>query len=391
MMAWGFVLWSSLTAQSLSPSVPQFEGTLEEMLAYAKKTNQYVYLDFYTDWCRPCKMMDYSTFLDTSLIRFFKNRVLLKKINSEKDTLTPKVYQAFSYPDCILLNPNGEKVWKFPGYMDAEFLLYHFKKVMRYSPEKETYLQNPQSASAFISYLKSIEPYQDSVLKEIDIHFNRISPEKRILPAYHSLYFQYLKNIQNPHVVYLMKHLHMQPYLSPELTSYVLSLLQLEKKEALRTLDKTQWNTYLEWYVLTMPSLAPEPLPYPIEYYKTQENWDFYYKKRDKIALKAEIEPFLEKYHAKDAKMYALNAIRLMESFSEPEMLKIAERLIDKAFTIDAQNEWTLYAKAYFAYRNQAYSQAENWLLKTQTLTLSPECKSKTTELIQKIEKKRKE
>lgn len=100
-----------------------FKATLAEAKAAAADGNKAIVLDFYTDWCTWCKRLDTVVMVDTSVIGFFKNEMVLLKVNAEQDTALAKQYFVSGYPTVVLTDKNGEEIDRIVGYLDAaEFL-----------------------------------------------------------------------------------------------------------------------------------------------------------------------------------------------------------------------------------------------------------------------------
>ena len=57
--------------------------TLDEALAAQKKTPKPIFMDVYTDWCGPCKMLDKNTFHDAAIVKFISDNFYAVKFNSE--------------------------------------------------------------------------------------------------------------------------------------------------------------------------------------------------------------------------------------------------------------------------------------------------------------------
>jgi len=75
-------------------------------------------VDFYTDWCKWCKIMDDSVFVDPNVIQLSAEMVFAK-INAEEDTVTAKKYGVSGYPTIVLMKPDGEEIDRIYGYMPA--------------------------------------------------------------------------------------------------------------------------------------------------------------------------------------------------------------------------------------------------------------------------------
>ncbi len=83
-----------------------------------------VIIDFYADWCIPCKELDASTFTDPNVIKLSENFIPLKA-NMTK-TLSPDVeklrekYNIIGVPTVLIINSKGEEVKRITGYISAK-------------------------------------------------------------------------------------------------------------------------------------------------------------------------------------------------------------------------------------------------------------------------------
>ena len=53
---WLVILFLGLLGTA-SAQITFFEGTFEDAMAKAKKEKKNLFVDFYADWCEPCKLM----------------------------------------------------------------------------------------------------------------------------------------------------------------------------------------------------------------------------------------------------------------------------------------------------------------------------------------------
>ncbi len=89
--------------------VPQFAHTqqinwmtMNEALEAQKKNPKKIFVDVYTDWCGPCKLLDKNTFTNINVINYINNHYYPVKFNAEG---TEEVtYNGFKYT-----NPNYQQ------------------------------------------------------------------------------------------------------------------------------------------------------------------------------------------------------------------------------------------------------------------------------------------
>lgn len=90
----------------------------------ARTENKFVFLDAYTSWCGPCKMMSSRVFPDSALGVFFNERFISLKIDMEKGE-GPSLalgYNVEYYPTLLFLDADGKVLHKAVGFHNAEEL-----------------------------------------------------------------------------------------------------------------------------------------------------------------------------------------------------------------------------------------------------------------------------
>ena len=101
------------------------EGNWEKILKQAKKEKKLIFVDCYTSWCGPCKMMSSKVFPDKQAGDFFNPRFISLKIDMEKGEgkeLAQK-WNISAFPTYLILNPQGEVVYTSRGYIPVEELI----------------------------------------------------------------------------------------------------------------------------------------------------------------------------------------------------------------------------------------------------------------------------
>jgi len=115
-----------------------FEGNFDAGIKEAQKTKKMIFLDAYTSWCGPCKMMNIGPFRDPEAGKFFNENFINMKIDMERGE-GPAIamrYGVRAYPTLLFLSTSGEVVHKILGYHDAVALMNEGRKALGMNSHK---------------------------------------------------------------------------------------------------------------------------------------------------------------------------------------------------------------------------------------------------------------
>lgn len=138
-----------LTIGSLVANAQEIKWmTFNEAIAAQKKNPKPIFMDVYTDWCGPCKMLDKNTFQDPKIVAFVNKNYYAVKFNGEgTDVINYKgttftnprhnpeskgrnavhdftsYLQLRGYPSMYIFDAKGEVKSPIVGYYTAEQLL----------------------------------------------------------------------------------------------------------------------------------------------------------------------------------------------------------------------------------------------------------------------------
>lgn len=98
----------------------------DEAIRKAESEKKIVFLDFYTTWCAPCKIMDENTFADKDVIKWLGEKSIAIKIDAEAQQAVAARYDVTVYPTLIFLTPDGREFERLLGYIEPDA----FKKTL---------------------------------------------------------------------------------------------------------------------------------------------------------------------------------------------------------------------------------------------------------------------
>lgn len=105
----------------------------KELLAKAGKEKKGVFIDCYTIWCGPCKLMSNTVFTQAAVGEYFNSHFVCEKFDMEKGEGIElgKKYGVTAYPTLLFLDKEGNLLHKMVGACSAEELLKAAQKLNR--------------------------------------------------------------------------------------------------------------------------------------------------------------------------------------------------------------------------------------------------------------------
>ncbi|MFZ4633897.1 MAG: thioredoxin family protein [Saprospiraceae bacterium] len=117
---------SLLTASmSVAQGIAFESGSWADALSKAKKENKLIFLDAYTSWCGPCKMMSKNTFTDKGVGDLYNARFVNMKVDMEngEGIQIAERYGVQAYPTLLFVDAEGSVAHRALGYHDpAQFI-----------------------------------------------------------------------------------------------------------------------------------------------------------------------------------------------------------------------------------------------------------------------------
>ncbi|MGE5439760.1 MAG: cytochrome c biogenesis protein CcdA [Bacteroidota bacterium] len=105
-------------------STPDWKYYSEEAYTTSLKTGKPVIIDFFADWCIPCKELDGMTFSNARVIdesrRFHTYKVDMTKSLSEQTANIRNKFKIVGMPTVLIINSKGEEVQRITGFVNAD-------------------------------------------------------------------------------------------------------------------------------------------------------------------------------------------------------------------------------------------------------------------------------
>ena len=95
-----------------------------EVVGRAQAADRPILIDFYADWCRPCKQLDRQVYSDSVVAAKLADLVTYKvDVDMPDGIVLGQQFHVYSLPTIILCRPDGEEIDRFRGYRPpAKFL-----------------------------------------------------------------------------------------------------------------------------------------------------------------------------------------------------------------------------------------------------------------------------
>jgi thiol-disulfide isomerase/thioredoxin len=165
------IFFLSALVGGFSQGITFFKGTWEEALAKAKAEDRPIFVDAFTTWCGPCKVMSKSVFTDNRVGEVYNAGFINMKIDMEQaeGLRFQETYPVSAYPTLYYIAPDGQVLKKTVGAQQIESFIRIGQSVLANSGNSasitEAYEKGDRSPEVVYKYIKGLNQSGKSSLK----------------------------------------------------------------------------------------------------------------------------------------------------------------------------------------------------------------------------------
>lgn len=208
--SFGWIVFAAMGTYAAKAQTNFRSISFDEAITAAKAENKMVFIDFYTDWCGPCKKMARDVFPQQAVGEYMNSRFVCIKLNAEKEgkDLAAR-YKVQAYPTFVVTDTNRKVVMTKIGGASAENLLAEIDRKTNPdgSPQrmKERYDSGERSAAlvaAYAAYKMSTDRTGTGAAAQeahriVKDYFDNLSQEARLLHENLFIYTRYANNLHD--------------------------------------------------------------------------------------------------------------------------------------------------------------------------------------------------
>ena len=107
-----------------------YDGSYDELLRESKKQKKPIILEFWANWCIPCRKMQNETFANPEFASYINRNFLVYKVNIDTfDGMDiADKYNIDAYPTLVLLDSKNKYINRYKGFFPAYYLKKELEK-----------------------------------------------------------------------------------------------------------------------------------------------------------------------------------------------------------------------------------------------------------------------
>ncbi|BAV05915.1 Thioredoxin [Filimonas lacunae] len=192
-----------------------FEGSWKALLDTAQQLQKPVFIDVYTSWCGPCKLMDRNIFTADKVGEVYNAEFVNYRLDAEKGEGVDiaRKFNVKAYPTFLYLNSGGYLLHKRVGEQEEKPFVQTGKEALQIAVQKdnlaslEERFDNGARDTGFLhAYLDKLKRADMDNSKVLDAYFNGLSYTQMAQEQTMVFLGKYLMNTQTAALGYFLAH-----------------------------------------------------------------------------------------------------------------------------------------------------------------------------------------
>lgn len=131
-----------------------------------KSESKTIFIDFYADWCAPCKKMEQEVFEDPVVADYYNTNFINYQINvdSEIGKVLKQKYDVTGFPTSLYLDKFGQIVARKVGYKDKDDFFKHGQSIPK------TMIDTPKELATIDEMYKFILTLDSVALEDVELY-----------------------------------------------------------------------------------------------------------------------------------------------------------------------------------------------------------------------------
>jgi len=187
----------SFSVLGFSQGIEFEHGTWKEVLAKAQKLNKPIFLDVYTTWCGPCKMMNTEIFPLKEVGKVYNANFICYKVNAEEGSgiQIAKKFKVSAYPTYLYLKPEGTLLFRAIGSMNAKMFIVQSETALAEITDNKSidswnkeYINKKKDPTFLLAYINKLSKQDMPIDTVFDKYLQLLSEKERCTPAVAKMY-----------------------------------------------------------------------------------------------------------------------------------------------------------------------------------------------------------
>lgn len=202
------VLFTNVTK---SQGIEFFHGTFEEALKVAQKENKPLFVDCYTSWCGPCKLLSKEIFTLKEVGDYFNQNFVCLKLQLDSKEFNCKEfidkYKISCFPTLLWLDGFGNILHVATGFKQGNLLIDDAKMVFNEEERLGTIFKSWENGDRSLKVAKGYFAFDRNSKGEFDTYFDSLPEDQKISKPILELVAYVDLNLTGPTLEYLVKHI----------------------------------------------------------------------------------------------------------------------------------------------------------------------------------------